>query len=68
MKKGYCNLTRDARHLAKEVERLNKKIRVSLSAFFKFLRKRREVEICRNEYGNRIWTREKHFGKTKSQW
>ena len=32
MKKRYCNLTRDARHLAKEVERLNKKIRVSLSA------------------------------------
>lgn len=33
MKKRYCNLTRDARHLAKEVERLNKKIRVSLSAY-----------------------------------
>ena len=32
VKKRYCNLTRDARHLAKEVERLNKKIRVSLSA------------------------------------
>ena len=31
-KKRYRNLTRDARRLAKEVERLNKKIRVSLSA------------------------------------
>ena len=32
MKKRYRNLTRDAPHLAKEVEKLNKKIRVSLSA------------------------------------
>lgn len=32
MKKRYRNLTRDAPRLAKEVEKLNKKIRVSLSA------------------------------------
>lgn len=32
MKKQYGNLARDARRLAKEVERLNKKMRVSLSA------------------------------------
>ena len=31
MKKQYGNLARDARRLAKEVERLNKKMRVSLS-------------------------------------
>ena len=32
MKKRYRNLTRDAPRLAKEVEKFNKKIRVSLSA------------------------------------